>query len=62
MAEIATSHDLTRTADQDGNDELAEMAVNFQLPAGEPTPVGGGCSIGGIRAGKCFASVTTAEQ
>ncbi|PSU32625.1 methyl-accepting chemotaxis protein [Photobacterium lutimaris] len=29
MAEIASSHDLTRTADQDGNDELAEMAVNF---------------------------------
>ncbi|MGR5065828.1 methyl-accepting chemotaxis protein [Photobacterium sp. DNB22_13_2] len=29
MAEIATSHDLTRTADQVGNDEMAEMAVNF---------------------------------
>lgn len=29
MAEIATSHDLTRMADQEGNDELAEMAVNF---------------------------------
>ncbi|MEJ2764045.1 methyl-accepting chemotaxis protein [Photobacterium sp. MCCC 1A19761] len=29
MAAIAESHDLTRTADQEGNDELAEVASNF---------------------------------
>ena len=34
MAEIAASHDLTRTADQEGDDELAEMAVNFNYLLG----------------------------
>ncbi|AJR07530.1 methyl-accepting chemotaxis protein [Photobacterium gaetbulicola] len=34
MAEIATSHDLTRTADQEGGDELAEMAANFNYLLG----------------------------
>jgi len=29
MATIAASNDLTQTADENGNDELAEMAVNF---------------------------------
>ncbi|MGF1715074.1 methyl-accepting chemotaxis protein [Photobacterium chitinilyticum] len=29
MATIASSNDLTQTADENGNDELAEMAVNF---------------------------------
>lgn len=29
MATIARSHDLTRTADETGNDELAQMACNF---------------------------------
>ncbi|MCG7499060.1 methyl-accepting chemotaxis protein [Vibrio sp. Of7-15] len=29
MSSIATSHDLTLTADESGNDELADMAMNF---------------------------------
>ncbi|WEM42744.1 methyl-accepting chemotaxis protein [Photobacterium sp. DA100] len=34
MAEIAGSHDLTRTADQEGSDELADMAANFNYLLG----------------------------